>query len=424
VPHASPAAGGRIAFAHNLRGIAALLVAIAHLVLMFWANPAYTSVLVNAPAYPGPAIAAFQWLSSHLPLAPAHLGVALFFLISGFVIPFSFQRQRTLPFLVARFFRLWPIYACGLGITLLSLWFTALWFQRPYTLPVEAVGAHLLMLRDVLRQPSLDGIVWTLEIEVKFYLLCALLAPWLRRGRVEPLIAIGLGSLLLTLFTTPVNVTLVLNHPRNFALLCILELHGIMIPFMLIGTVFHFHYRGHVSTREGVMLGGLLLACVLGQWPLGVLGDGRQSGPPNYLVALGLFAGCYVLRDWLGTWRVLERLADISYPLYVIHGFVGYCYMRVFVSVWDRPLLALGSCLVAVLTLAYGMHRLIEAPCNALGKKLAGRLETWLPRGRGGVPLLSNLTRLSASTGPVTVQDTERPEDADGTYGAVSRPAA
>jgi peptidoglycan/LPS O-acetylase OafA/YrhL len=46
------------------------------------------------------------------------------------------------------------------------------------------------MVRDVAGWPSLDGIVWTLEIEVKFYLLCALLAPALRRGLVFGLAAL------------------------------------------------------------------------------------------------------------------------------------------------------------------------------------------------------------------------------------------
>jgi peptidoglycan/LPS O-acetylase OafA/YrhL len=397
---ASPAPGGRIAFAHNLRGIAALLVVFAHLFMTFWVNPGDASKWINAPVFAGTSPAAIRWLFVHLPFTPSHLGVALFFLISGFVIPFSFQRQRALPFLVARFFRLWPTYAVGLGVTLLSLWLTARWFHRPYTLRLKPVAANLVMLRDVLRQPTLDGIVWTLEIEAKFYLLCALLAPWLRRGRVEPLVTIGLGSLLLALFTTPLSPTLAAAHPRLFELLLLVQLHGILIPFMLIGTVFHFHYRGWVSAREGVMLGGLLLACVLGQWPLGVWEGLRQSGIPNYLLGLGVFTGCYLLRDRLGSWRVLERLADISYPLYVIHAFLGYCYMRIFVSVWDRPWLALGSCLAVVLLLAYGLHRFIEAPCNALGKQLAVRLDAWLLRRRAVIALLPRNVGCAPGNGP------------------------
>jgi len=37
-------------------------------------------------------------------------GVALFFLISGFVIPFSFLRYTRTGFAIARILRLWPAY--------------------------------------------------------------------------------------------------------------------------------------------------------------------------------------------------------------------------------------------------------------------------------------------------------------------------
>ncbi len=37
-------------------------------------------------------------------------------------------------------------------------------------------------IRDVIGSRNIDGIIWTLEIEVKFYVLCALSAGWLRRS--------------------------------------------------------------------------------------------------------------------------------------------------------------------------------------------------------------------------------------------------
>ena len=72
--------------------------------------------------------------------------------------------------------------------------------------------------------------------------------------------------------------------------------------------------------------------------------------------------------------------------------------MRIFVSVYDRPVLALGSCLVVVLSLAYGIHRLIEAPRNGLGKMLAGRLDALLP----------GQMRRSAPVGATAVAELER----------------
>ena len=47
-------------------------------------------------------------------------GVALFFLISGFVIPFSFKEPRPLlRFALSRFFRLYPAYWLSLMLALL-----------------------------------------------------------------------------------------------------------------------------------------------------------------------------------------------------------------------------------------------------------------------------------------------------------------
>ncbi len=52
---------------------------------------------------------------------PGPFGVALFFLISGLVIPFSFDRHRTGAFLLARLLRIYPTYLAALLIEVLTL---------------------------------------------------------------------------------------------------------------------------------------------------------------------------------------------------------------------------------------------------------------------------------------------------------------
>ena len=59
-------------------------------------------------------------------------GVALFFLISGFVIPFSLSRQRAGAFLVGRFFRIVPLYVVGFTISLAAIGATTLYFARSW----------------------------------------------------------------------------------------------------------------------------------------------------------------------------------------------------------------------------------------------------------------------------------------------------
>jgi peptidoglycan/LPS O-acetylase OafA/YrhL len=81
-------------FVHQLRGIAALVVIFgAHLLGVFWLNPLAVRTLIGVPSWdppPGPQLV--MWLH-HFPLIGfGHFGVAVFFLISGFVIPFSVKR--------------------------------------------------------------------------------------------------------------------------------------------------------------------------------------------------------------------------------------------------------------------------------------------------------------------------------------------
>ena len=69
-----------------LRGLAALLVVVAH----------------NALLLP-------DGMAAHIPGA---LGVDIFFIISGFIMTFitAHSAERPLPFLIKRFFRIWPVF--------------------------------------------------------------------------------------------------------------------------------------------------------------------------------------------------------------------------------------------------------------------------------------------------------------------------
>ena len=56
-----------------------------------------------------------------LPYFWGYFGVALFFLISGFVIPLSVAKLSRSGFMVARIFRIWPTYLIGLAIAIFCI---------------------------------------------------------------------------------------------------------------------------------------------------------------------------------------------------------------------------------------------------------------------------------------------------------------
>ena len=114
----------RIEFANALRGLAALIVLFGHYALIFnamgGAFPPFPSGTVCR--FPGraPCFCGCRFLS----VGP--LGVSLFFLVSGLVIPNSvaalaFRARGRLAFAIGRLFRIWPTYAAGLIVSVLSI---------------------------------------------------------------------------------------------------------------------------------------------------------------------------------------------------------------------------------------------------------------------------------------------------------------
>ena len=110
-----------------------------------------------------------------------HFGVALFFLVSGFVIPFSVATQSQGAFATSRIFRIWPTYVTGLVITILCIKFNSEHASVAFPYTTIEILKHILI---VPRWPTLtrpiDGIIWTLEVEVFFYAFCLLMMQRLR----------------------------------------------------------------------------------------------------------------------------------------------------------------------------------------------------------------------------------------------------
>jgi peptidoglycan/LPS O-acetylase OafA/YrhL len=358
----------KIGFAHALRGIAALTVLVGHFAYVFWTMPGAVAALVGAP----PIQPAPYWFTAVLDCLPpaffGHFGVALFFLISGFVIPFSLVNRSRLEFAIARVFRLWPTYAAGLSITVLFVIACTWFYGTPLPFSWGTYLLQLLFVRDLAWVPSIDGIVWTLEIEAKFYVLMAALAPAIQRGSIA-LIAATVALLTLLGVGTAYLPGWLASAATPYKILYGLTLSGQMICYMLIGTVFNFMYRGMLSWRVAAPVTLIFFVGMCAQWPLGTISQ-AVNGIYSYGIAVAVFVGAYIARGRLQRVpRALSWLADISYPLYVVHGVAGYVLMRFAV---DAGFGILGSIAVGAsfaFFTAWVMHRHVEVPTQLVGKR-------------------------------------------------------
>ena len=357
----------RIWFAQLLRGVAALIVMYRHLAVGYWIANAPVAVfaglrpLADVPDLPHHGLTR---LLDPLGITGGPLGVGIFFLISGFVIPFSLERLGPWRFLIQRAFRLYPTYAVGLGLSCAVLALYSATHGTPFRVTWLDYLSNASLCRDWFRGDGIDGIVWTLEVELKFYLACAAIGTVtsLRSG-----LAILISMVLLTLFCCTADFS-----PPVHRIVSVVAIAAPFLPFMFLGTCFYNHQHGNWSLGKTVLIGVVLAALS----SINFLQVQPQLGlPPRYFfasysLALVIFTLAYTFQNLIPYSRALNALAEISYPLYVVHGVSGYVLLTVLMNAGCPPYPAIAISMATAIAVAYVLHVVIEKPSLRLGRRL------------------------------------------------------
>lgn len=321
VSAAFPALRPRLAVLDALRGVAALWVGLFH----FTGNGAFNRGF--------PADMPLKWLGTY-----GWQGVYVFFVISGFILPWTMDRSgyrwRDFGRLVwKRVLRLHPLYLisvaamllpflCGSGGTMAARTWTDWW-------------PHFFYLNDALHRPWLMEIYWTLALEAQYYLAIGLLFPLLKHRSAT----VRWGLMAVVIFL-PLGATEFRTLPMFSALFAM----GILTFWRLSGRA------GKVSFALALTACGLVTWRAMG-WPPALLGG---------LTAAAITGG---------TGRhhhVLEWLGAVSYPFYLFHLVVAGLAMPFLIQMprgpWQDTAAVLGLFVVS-LALSWGLHRWIEQPC-------------------------------------------------------------
>ena len=131
-----------------------------------------------------------------------YLGVTSFFVISGFIVPYSMMRAGyTLAawptFMFKRLVRLEPPYLVSIGLILaLGTWDT--FRGTPPAWTAMQIAGHVGYANAFLGLPWLNAVYWSLAVEFQFYVLMALALPMLVRAGtpVKRLAGVALASIL------------------------------------------------------------------------------------------------------------------------------------------------------------------------------------------------------------------------------------
>lgn len=160
-------------------------------------------------------------------------GVAVFFVISGFVIAHSMMRDHVDGayagrFMLRRSLRLDPPYWAAIALALLSAWLSARMVPgKVFDMPSAGnLLLHMTYLVDLAGAPKINSVYWTLCLEIQFYLSFVLLmwlaTAWgrnigLDRARNHVLVAAALMGLLWVTPLAPFHVQgLFLQHWHLF----------------------------------------------------------------------------------------------------------------------------------------------------------------------------------------------------------------
>ncbi|MBE7209680.1 MAG: acyltransferase [Gluconacetobacter diazotrophicus] len=362
----------KIIFANQLRGIAAISVLVTHYAFVAQMVRPMVGWVVAAPELSGPISPVATWVQA-LPVDPSATGVGLFFLLSGFVIPYSLDRTGPLPFLLARAARIFPTFWAALLLEWSAVCLSGHYWHRSSPFGWADYLCNGSLLNILLGRPSVDWVSWTLSIEVKFYLAAALLKGPMRRHPAFCTLALSALALALNVVAARGSVSM---PPR-------LAGESTCVAFILIGWLFHAHLVGRLGARSFLAATVATMALVLLCWKLGPLASEFAGRSRSFIAALLIFSVCYRLRDRFRSSALLDGAAAISYPLYLLHAVVGFAIMTFLTNALGIPYLGSASAaLVICIALAVGLHVLIEKPSIRLGHRIASG---WRRRSPGAI---------------------------------------
>ncbi|WP_405012608.1 acyltransferase family protein [Kitasatospora sp. NBC_01539] len=337
-PPAARAPGGRLPVLDGLRFVAVLLVVVYHYVAFGsdWGRP-------RGEIFP----------VLYRPAAYGWMGVQLFFLISGFVICLSCWGRSTSDFLSSRVVRLFPAYWFGVLAT---------------TAVVAAVpgGTEPRALRDVLTNltmmeypfgaPYVDGVYWSLWVEGRFYLIFAVVvALGLTYRRVLAFCLLWAAAGVLAEAAPGEQLLQVLAMPEY-------------CWFFIGGLAYYLMRRFGPNLMLWLLVGFTFLAGCRAVLPTYRFVAAQAGYPVPEWGLVAVLAVFYLLMagvalDWFRgvDWRWLPTAGAVTYPLYLLHEYIGWEMITRFGHRVDPWLLA-GGLLVAMIGASWLVHRYVERP--------------------------------------------------------------
>lgn len=334
----------RLLYLDAIRGIAALFVVFSHF----------------AERTPLHKLALFNYFT------PGQFGVVIFFILSGYVIPFSFKRGLA-DFAISRFFRLYPAYWVSVALAVIcSVTFLDI---KP---GLSTVAANLTMVQKLLGFPDLFGVYWTLLVELAFYFFCAGLFVSRALDNVKTRFIFSLVLLFSALAAALANKIYGLSTTVGIQTFLSLMLFGSMWRDF---TVEKSLEAGRFSAIWVLLFCAVFPIIALLAYDVDKgLGESAKNFTGSFIGGLLFFMVFTTLIKLQARW--ITYLGTISYSIYLIHPFflIWIASAMSMATEFDVPVFMLY--VAAVIATASLSYFLVEKPSIAIGRKLKKRQES------------------------------------------------
>ncbi|HCZ8848206.1 acyltransferase family protein [Proteus mirabilis] len=248
-----------------------------------------------------------------------HLGVQLFFMISGFVIMMSAHHGSVAKFFISRVSRLYPAFILCCTITFIVISF----FNDNPSLFVSTKDyiINLSMLAGFIGVPSVDGVYWSLYVEIYFYFLVAIILICGQIKRAEYLLYLWMVfSLFAWYFDNGILKKLTISN---------YSIYFIAGGFLYYSWNIGFNLRRIMSIITCCVISSIS-AIKYNEYMRNYYGDNFSD-----LITVVTVISFYVLMSciiffnikWLSN-PLFMKLGAITYPLYLLHQKIGYIFFN------------------------------------------------------------------------------------------------
>lgn len=366
----SPRPSERYAYIDFLRGLAALLVIYQH-----------TAEVAVRSGIPNSLDTSIVHLLTQT-IGFGEIGVCIFLMVSGFVVPLSLYRYPSHPirtFVLHRICRLYPAYWMSVLLGVIFVWWR---FGDSYggrDIEWATMAMNMSMMQTFFGVENVMPHYWTLTLELVFYAACVGLYMTRKLGSNKAIIGFFIAFILIRQGMRP-------PVPVVSSLAWDVWSYMRYVGFMFFGLL----YRKWLL--EGDKTAGRYAAMLLLMTLLVFAGKGflhPLNLPSNYLhslfsqlLALSIFVvfTCFYRPNN----RLSNFLGSISYSLYLFHPVVFYpLYLMVWphfpVSIQVHPHVFILLSLACIVPFSWLTYRYIEQPAIKFGKHLTFPRKKWFP---------------------------------------------